>query len=92
MLTLFISGGHIWYSLSSKSRFVAENQIKLLKYGSWATSAGFADWYAVQAISPSFNRDYSNMAIFLIFKVSFFLRENQHFQDNVLIPADFDHC
>ena len=69
MLPLF-SGGHFWYCLSSKCKFVSENYIKVLKYGSWATSSGCADWYAVQTISPDFNRDYSNMAVFLVYKVS----------------------
>jgi len=65
-----ISGGHFWYSLSSKAKFVDDDKIKLLKYGSWATSSGCADWYCIQTISPDFNRDYSNMSCFLIYKVN----------------------
>ncbi|KAF2348837.1 Oxidoreductase FAD/NAD(P)-binding [Trinorchestia longiramus] len=62
------TGGHFWFPLSSKTRFVDEHHIKLLKYGSWATSSGCADWYAIQTVSPEFNRNFSDMICFLIYK------------------------
>lgn len=43
----------------------------MLKYGSWATSAGHADWYTIQTVSPEFGGDFSNLSCFLIFKVRF---------------------
>ena len=46
-----------------------EGCVQLLKYGSWATSAGFADFYVVQTISPNFGGDFSNLSCFLLFKV-----------------------
>lgn len=61
------TGGHFWFPLSSKSRLVGDD-IKVLKYGSWATSSGCADFYAIQTVSPDFGRDFSNMTCFLIYK------------------------
>ena len=46
-----------------------DGRIKLLKYGSWATSAGFADFYVIIAISPKFDGDFSNLSYFLLSKV-----------------------
>lgn len=62
------TGGHFWYPLSSKVKCLDDNNIQLLKYGSWATSAGFADWYTIQTISPNFEGDYSNLSCFLVYK------------------------
>ncbi|XP_068236111.1 uncharacterized protein [Palaemon carinicauda] len=62
------TGGHFWYPLSSKVKCLDEKNIQLLKYGSWATSAGFADWYTIQTISPNFGGDYSNLSCFLVYK------------------------
>uniref|UniRef100_A0A2P2I086 Acyl-CoA dehydrogenase n=1 Tax=Hirondellea gigas TaxID=1518452 RepID=A0A2P2I086_9CRUS len=62
------TGGHFWFHLSSKARMMDDNTVKLLKYGSWATSAGFADFYAIQTVSPDFGQDYSNMSVFLVYK------------------------
>lgn len=66
-----ISGGHFWFPLSSKTKLIDKDTIKLLKYSSWTTSAGHADWYTVQAVSPEFDGDFSNLSCFLIFKVKF---------------------
>ncbi|XP_076043887.1 uncharacterized protein LOC143026975 [Oratosquilla oratoria] len=62
------TGGHFYYQPSSKARYVDEKNIQLLKYGSWCTSAGYADWYAVQTVSPNFDGDYANVSFFLIYK------------------------
>lgn len=62
------TGGHFWFPLSSKVKALDENNIQLLKYGSWATSSGFADWYTIQTISPNFGGDYSNLSCFLVYK------------------------
>jgi len=61
------TGGHFWFPLSSKVKVLSENEIQLLKYGSWATSAGHADWYTIQTVSPNFGGDYSNLSCFLIY-------------------------
>ena len=63
------AGGHFWYPLSSRAKMRGEGCVQLLKYGSWATSAGFADFYVVQTISPNFGGDFSNLSCFLLFKV-----------------------
>ena len=47
----------------------ADGRIKLLKCGSWATSAGFADFYVIITTSPQFNGNFSNLSCFLLFKV-----------------------
>ncbi|KAF2366586.1 Oxidoreductase FAD-binding domain [Trinorchestia longiramus] len=62
------TGGHFWFPLCSKSKFVSENTVRLLKYGSWATSAGHADFYAVVTMSPHNEGDASNMTAVLCFK------------------------
>ncbi|MPC78895.1 Short-chain specific acyl-CoA dehydrogenase, mitochondrial [Portunus trituberculatus] len=64
------TGGHFWFPMSSKAKTVDKDNVKLLKYGSWATSAGHADWYAMQTVSPDFSGDYSDLSGFLIFKVT----------------------
>lgn len=64
------TGGHFWYPLSSKVKILDEETIKLLKYGSWATSAGHADFYVIQAISPYHTPgDYSHFNSYLVYKV-----------------------
>ncbi|XP_076065562.1 uncharacterized protein LOC143039423 [Oratosquilla oratoria] len=62
------TGGHFWFPMSSKTKWLDKERIQLLKYGSWATSAGFADWYTIQTISPSFTGNYSSLSCFLVFK------------------------
>ncbi|XP_042888990.1 uncharacterized protein LOC122264255 isoform X2 [Penaeus japonicus] len=62
------TGSHFWFTLSSKTKFVDEDTIQLLRYCSWTTSCGHADWYAVQAIDPHFDGDYSRLTIFLAYK------------------------
>ena len=46
-----------------------DGRIKLLKCGSWATSAGFADFYVIITTSPQFDGNFSNLSCFLLFKV-----------------------
>ena len=65
------TGGHFWFPLSSKLKKLDEETIKILKYGSWATSAGCADFYTIQTVSPDFNGDYSNLSCFLVYKVRY---------------------
>jgi hypothetical protein len=62
-------GGHFWFPLTSKCKWLDENTIKLIKYSSWTTSAGFADWYAIQAASPDHGGDYGNLCNFVVYKV-----------------------
>ncbi|KAK3879903.1 hypothetical protein Pcinc_015547 [Petrolisthes cinctipes] len=63
------TGGHFWFPLSSKVKELDENTVKLLKYGSWATSAGYADFYVIQTLSPSHAPgDYSDLSCFLVYK------------------------
>lgn len=62
------TGGHFWFPLSSKVKKMDDETVKILKYGSWATSAGHADWYAIQTLSPGFNGDFSNLSVFLVYK------------------------
>ena len=50
---------------------LSSDTIRVLKFGSWATSAGHADWYAMETISPEFKGDFSNLAVFVVYKVSF---------------------
>ena len=66
------AGGHFWYPLSSKSKMLSPDTIRVLKFGSWATSAGHADWYAMETISPKFKGDFSNLAVFVVYKVSLY--------------------
>ncbi|KAK8732376.1 hypothetical protein OTU49_007064 [Cherax quadricarinatus] len=63
-----VTGGHFWFPMSSKVQYVDKETIQLLKFGSWCTSAGNADWYVVQTISPDYGGDYSNLSCFLIYK------------------------
>jgi len=67
-MTLLL-GGHFWYPMSSRTQMTADGRIKLLKCGSWATSAGFADFYVIITTSPQFDGNFSNMSCFLLFKV-----------------------
>ncbi|KAL7646718.1 UNVERIFIED_CONTAM: hypothetical protein RMT77_001971 [Armadillidium vulgare] len=62
------TGGHIWFPMSSKIKQLSETTLRILKYASWTTSAGFADWYTIQTISPNFNGDYSDLSCFLVYK------------------------
>lgn len=62
------TGGHYWYPLSSKAHMLDDGSFHLLKYASWTTSAGFADWYIIQTVSPGFKGDYSNLTEFLVFQ------------------------
>ena len=63
------TGGHFWFHLSCKTKILDDNMIKILKYCSWATSAGYADFYTIQTVSPDFNGDFSNLSCFLIYNV-----------------------
>ncbi|KAF0308155.1 NADH-cytochrome b5 reductase 1 [Amphibalanus amphitrite] len=47
------SGGHFWYNIATKSRFLDGDRVRLTKFCSWVTSAGHADWYMVQVSSPT---------------------------------------
>ncbi|CAL4065939.1 unnamed protein product, partial [Meganyctiphanes norvegica] len=62
------TGGHFWSPMSSKVKFLSEDQIQLLRYGSWVTSAGHADFYLIQTISPNFSGDYSKLCWFLVYQ------------------------
>ena len=62
-------GGHFWFPLSSRAKVREDGQVQLLKCGSWATSAGFADFYVIQTTSPDFKGDFSNLSVFLLDKV-----------------------
>ena len=60
------SGGHFWFNISAKSRWLEDGErIQILKYASWITSSGFADWYAVLTPSPS--QDVSQLCWFLMY-------------------------
>lgn len=59
------TGGHFWYPLSSKAREAPDGRWHVLKWASWTTSAGFADWYVVQTTSPAFGGAYANLSCFL---------------------------
>ncbi|XP_013415256.1 uncharacterized protein LOC106177115 [Lingula anatina] len=61
------SGGHFWYVLSSKSDYTADGNIQMLKFSSWTTSAGFADFYVVETLSPGVKDDMANMTAMLLF-------------------------
>lgn len=69
---LFINftGGHFYFHMSSKAKCLDKDTVQLLKFASWATSAGQADWYVIQTLSPGFAGDYSDFSCFLVFKVS----------------------
>ena len=66
---ILLLGGHFWYPMSSRTQMTADGKIKLLKCGSWATSAGFADFYVIITTSPQFDGNFSNLSCFLLFKV-----------------------
>ncbi|XP_037085486.1 probable acyl-CoA dehydrogenase YngJ [Pollicipes pollicipes] len=71
------TGGHIWFPLSSKCRQLDAEHVKMLKYGSWSTSAGFADWYAIQTVSPGAKPgNFADLTNFLVFKDE--VRANSH--------------
>ena len=64
------SGGHFWFPLSSKCHQLDEEHVKLLKFASWTTSSGFADFYAIQTVSPGKKPgDFSDLSCFLFMKV-----------------------
>ncbi|CAG0917272.1 unnamed protein product [Notodromas monacha] len=48
------TGGHFWYYLSAKTARTKDNRIRLHKFISWVTSAGYADFYIVGAPDPDF--------------------------------------
>ncbi|MCL4159250.1 UNVERIFIED_CONTAM: hypothetical protein GTU68_010716 [Idotea baltica] len=62
------TGGHVWSSLSSKVKVLDKETLKILKYCSWVTSAGHADWYIIQVTSPDFKGDVSDSSYILIYK------------------------
>ena len=64
------TGGHNWYPFSSKCKQYADGRLQMLRFGSWVTSAGFADFYVVEATSPRFDEDYMNLSSYLLYKVS----------------------
>ena len=65
------TGGHNWFPFSSKSKQLDDGRIQVLRYGAWVTSAGFADFYVVESTSPSFEGDFMNLSLYLMFKVKF---------------------
>lgn len=63
------TGSHDWFLLSSKVRFLkGEKMVQLLKFGSWVTSAGYADFYSLMTVSPTFDGNYGNMSFFVVYK------------------------
>ncbi|KAK4328149.1 hypothetical protein Pmani_001424 [Petrolisthes manimaculis] len=62
------TGSHDWFPLSSKVRYQDDNTMRLLKYGSWCTGAGFADFYCIMTISPQFTNNFSALSFFLVYK------------------------
>ncbi|KAK3885155.1 hypothetical protein Pcinc_010593, partial [Petrolisthes cinctipes] len=62
------TGSHDWFPLSSKVRYQDDNTMRLLKYGSWCTSAGFADFYCIMTISPQFTNNFSALSFFFVYK------------------------
>ncbi|XP_029188883.2 uncharacterized protein LOC114956047 isoform X2 [Acropora millepora] len=62
------TGGHNWFPFSSKAKQLDDNTIQVLRYGAWVTSAGFADFYVVECTSPSFDGDFMNLSLYLMFK------------------------
>lgn len=60
------TGSHFWYPVCSQAEQVPEGW-KVSKQASWTTSAGFADWYLVETISPGFDGDYSDLSCFLLY-------------------------
>ncbi|XP_042886015.1 probable acyl-CoA dehydrogenase YngJ [Penaeus japonicus] len=62
------TGSHDWFPLSSKVRCLDARTVELLKYGSWSTGAGYADFYTLLTVSPDFKDNYSNLSCFLVYK------------------------
>ena len=62
-------GGHNWFAMSSKTKLLPDGCFQLLRYCSWTTSAGFADFYTVEVTSPNFGGNYMNESVFLMYKV-----------------------
>jgi len=62
------TGGHFWFPLSSKAKTLGVDGYKMLKFASWVTSAGFADYYVVQGISPEVKNKFSNLSLYLFYK------------------------
>ncbi|KAK8391994.1 hypothetical protein O3P69_017546 [Scylla paramamosain] len=63
------TGGHDWYPISSKVKYLKdEKTVQLLKFGSWVTSAGYADFYSIMTVSPTFEGSYGNMSLFVVYK------------------------
>ena len=60
------TGSHFWYPLCSQVEQVAEGW-NVFKKASWTTSAGFADWYLVETVSPGFKGNYSDISCFLLY-------------------------
>ncbi|XP_064116419.1 uncharacterized protein LOC135222153 isoform X3 [Macrobrachium nipponense] len=61
------TGGHFWYQISCKARMVDEDTMQVLKYGSWCTSAGHADWYTISINSPDFDGDHTDLALLIAY-------------------------
>ena len=81
----YTPGGHNWFPFSSKSKQLDDGRIQVLRYGAWVTSAGFADFYVVESTSPSFEGDFMNLSLYLMFKVTFgclCLSNRQIFRNN----------
>ena len=51
---------------------ISPDTVRVLKFGSWATSAGHADWYTVETNSPEYKGDYADKSSFLVYRVSFY--------------------
>lgn len=62
------TGSHDWFPLSSKVRRLNARTVELLKYGSWSTGAGYADFYTLLTVSPDFKDNYANLSCFLVYK------------------------
>ncbi|XP_047469723.1 complex I assembly factor ACAD9, mitochondrial-like [Penaeus chinensis] len=62
------TGSHDWFPLSSKVRRLNARTVELLKYGSWSTGAGYADFYTLMTVSPEFKGNYANLSCFLVYK------------------------
>ncbi|KAG7160971.1 NADH-cytochrome b5 reductase 1-like 2 [Homarus americanus] len=62
------TGGHDWFPLSSKVKYLDKRTIQMLKFGSWTTSAGFADFYTIMTVSPEYNGNYSNLSMFVSYQ------------------------
>jgi len=66
-------------SLSSKTQSLSPSSTRVLKYGSWCTSAGEADWYVIQTVAPEQgdpkqgdpvkDTNYASLSGFLVYKV-----------------------